>query len=261
MLASLPKGELWITHFRLKKPMIGIMVGGAAGGIAAGLFKVCAYSYGYSTILALPIFVETAVYMLIAIIIDIAVAALVTYMLGFEDVTEAEASDAVDAAKTVKIAETKTSAAAEVMEAAAPVSGTIIAQKDIPDAAFSAGVLGTCVGIDADEEVITAPLDGVIETVTETGHAIGITGANGMEMLIHIGVDTVKMNGDGFETFVKEGEQVKKGQKLLKFDKKKIKAAGYPDTVVVIVTNSGDLNRLNLVGNGAVKAGETIFTA
>ena len=258
IVAGVTEPALYGVNFRLKKPMIGIMAGGAVGGIAAGLFKVCAYSYGYSTILALPIFVETAVYMAIAIVIDIVVAALVTYLLGFEDVVTAEAPAELE---TAAVAKTVEASAAKEMKAVAPVSGKIIAQEEIPDPTFSAGILGKGIGIDAREELIIAPFDGVIETVAETGHAIGLTADNGMEMLIHVGVDTVKMNGEGFEPLVKEGAKVKKGQKLLKFSKEKIKAAGYSDVVVVLVTNSDDLENLQIVKNEKVNAGETIFTA
>ena len=258
IVAGVTEPALYGVNFRLKKPMIGIMAGGAVGGVAAGLFHVCAYSYGYSTILALPIFVETAVYMAIAIVIDIIVAAAVTYVLGFEDVV----AETVDAPAQIEEASpAKTDAPAEEMTAAAPVSGTIIAQADIPDETFAQGILGDGIGILADSEIITAPFDGVIETVAETGHAIGLTGSNGMEMLIHIGVDTVKMNGKGFTPLVKEGDKVSKGQQILKFSKKEIQAAGYNDTVVVLVTNSSDLENMKIVKTGKVNAGEIVFTA
>ena len=257
IVAGVTEPALYGVNFRLKKPMIGIMAGGAVGGIAAGLFHVCAYSYGYSTILALPIFVETAVYMAIAIVIDIVVAAAVTYVLGFEDVVPANAQTTEDAIP----AAAETAENANSASAAAPVSGTIISQEQIPDETFAAGILGSGIGIMADSEVITAPFNGVVETVAETGHALGLTADNGMEMLIHIGVDTVKMNGEGFEPLVKEGDRITKGQDLLKFSKAKIKAAGYNDTVVVLITNSDDLENLQIVKTGKVDAGEIIFTA
>ena len=87
-------------------------------------------------------------------------------------------------------------------------------------------------------------MDGEISSVAESKHAIGISGANDQELLIHVGVDTVEMNGDGFNTIVNEGDQVKKGQKLMEFDIDKIKAAGHPDTVVVLLTNSDDYDEV-----------------
>ena len=96
------------------------------------------------------------------------------------------------------------------------------------------------VGIQPDDDKVVAPFDGTISSVAESQHAIGIE-ANGMEMLIHVGVDTVNMQGDGFTCLVKEGEEVKAGQTLIIFDRAKIKAAGYSDTVAVLLTNSDDL--------------------
>ena len=85
-----------------------------------------------------------------------------------------------------------------------------------------------------------APFDGEITSVVDTGHAVGLTSSDGVELLIHVGVDTVKMQGDGFQVFVTEGQKVKTGEKLLKFDRDKIRKAGYSDTTAVLVTNSDD---------------------
>ena len=101
-------------------------------------------------------------------------------------------------------------------------------------------MLGDGVGIEPTEELVVAPFDGTISSVAESKHAIGIE-ANGMEMLIHVGVDTVNMQGDGFECLVGEGDEVKLGQPLIRFSREKIKAAGYSDTVAVLLTNSDDL--------------------
>lgn len=123
-----------------------------------------------------------------------------------------------------------------------PVKGRVIAREAIPDETFAAGVLGDGVGIEPEENRITAPFDGVVTTVTESRHAVGLE-SNGMEVLIHVGVDTVSMNGDGFECLVGEGDKVKAGQTLIVFDREKIKNAGLNDTVAVVLTNSSDLNR------------------
>jgi PTS system sucrose-specific IIC component len=128
----------------------------------------------------------------------------------------------------------------------APVHGKIVAQEDIPDPLFSAGALGGGVGIEPTEGVVYAPCDGEISTVAETGHAIGISAAEDMEILIHVGIDTVKMAGKGFKPFVKEGDQVKEGQKLLEFDREAIKEFGVPDMVVFLLTNSDDYDNVKI---------------
>ena len=124
----------------------------------------------------------------------------------------------------------------------------MIAYTDIPDPTFAAGVLGTGVGVWPDDDVVRAPYDGEISSVAETQHAVGITGPGDMEVLIHIGVDTVAMNGDGFQALVKEGDTVKAGQPLVKFDRAKIKAANHPDVVVTLLTNSEDYNSVAYPG-------------
>ena len=127
-------------------------------------------------------------------------------------------------------------------EIKAPVEGKVISREAIPDATFASGVLGDGVGIEPEAETVYAPFDGTVSTVAESKHAVGLSGAGDMELLIHVGVDTVAMNGDGFQTFVNEGDEVKAGQKLLTFDKKKIAAANHPDVVVVLLTNAEDFD-------------------
>ena len=121
-----------------------------------------------------------------------------------------------------------------------PVEGNVIPYDKIPDNTFASGVLGVGVGIEPTSEVVVAPFDGEITSVADSKHAVGLS-ANDMELLIHVGVDTVAMNGDGFECLVAEGDQVKAGQPLVRFSRAKIKAAGYSDTVAVLLTNSDDL--------------------
>lgn len=120
----------------------------------------------------------------------------------------------------------------------APVKGNVIARDQIPDETFASGVLGDGVGIEPEVGLVVAPCDGEIASLTDSRHAIGIVGAGGMEILIHVGIDTVNMQGDGFGLLVSMGEKVKAGQKLLHFGLEKIKAAGYSTTTAVLVANS-----------------------
>ncbi|MBQ7645770.1 MAG: PTS glucose transporter subunit IIA, partial [Clostridia bacterium] len=123
---------------------------------------------------------------------------------------------------------------------APPVKGKIIPRESINDETFSAGILGDGVGIEPEESEVRAPFDGTVTSVTDTKHAVGLE-SGGMEVLIHVGIDTVSMKGDGFECLVNEGDAVKAGQTLIKFDREKIKKAGHSDTVIVLLTNSDDL--------------------
>ena len=262
IVAGVTEPALYGVNFKLKRPMVGIMAGGAAGGITAGLMGVCAYVYGYSTILALPIFQDTMIGMAIAIAVDIVVAAVVTFILGFEDVVPAQ-QPKLDAPKAetveTKAAPATVESAAEAV-VAAPVEGNVIPMEEIPDAIFAGGVLGNGVGIQPEKEEVRAPFDGSIESVTDTKHAVGITSAAGVEMLIHVGIDTVKMEGKGFECLVKEGDTVKKGQTLIRFSKKAIKEAGFNDTVAVLVSNADDYDNFKVLKTGKTSFGESIIT-
>ncbi|MBR0450502.1 MAG: PTS glucose transporter subunit IIA [Oscillospiraceae bacterium] len=120
-----------------------------------------------------------------------------------------------------------------------PVEGTVIPLEEFPDPVIAEGVLGNGVGIRPSGGVVVAPCDCVITTAPDTGHAIGLD-ANGMEILIHIGVDTYNMKGEGFRVLVHVGDKVKLGTPLVKFDSSRIQSAGYNDTVAVLLTNTGD---------------------
>jgi len=121
----------------------------------------------------------------------------------------------------------------------------VLRRTEIPDDTFASGVLGEGVGVQPTDELVVAPFDGTITSVAESKHAVGIE-SNGMELLIHVGVDTVAMNGDGFSCLVNDGDTVKAGQPLIRFSREKIKAAGYSDTVAVLLTNSDDMEGVEL---------------
>lgn len=141
-----------------------------------------------------------------------------------------------------------------------PLSGNVITLEQIPDPVFSSGALGQGCGIEPTEEVVYAPIDATISTVADTKHAVGFTASNGLEMLIHVGIDTVSMNGKGFEPLVQEGQQVKAGDPLLKFSKKDIKEAGYSDTTACLVINAAEYGDLKLNHTGNSQAGSILFT-
>ena len=141
----------------------------------------------------------------------------------------------------------------------AAARGKVLSMEDIPDPVFSQGVLGQCCGIEPVEGKVYAPVDGEVTNIADSKHAIGFDGPSGTEILIHVGVDTVDMNGDGFQPQVKVGDKVKKGQLVLTMDMGKIKAAGHPSTVITIITNSDDFASVELVGTGDVEAGADLF--
>lgn len=142
---------------------------------------------------------------------------------------------------------------------AQPIKGEVIPLAEIGDGIFSQGVLGKGCGLKPSGEAVYAPIGGTISTVADTKHAVGITGDNGTEVLIHVGIDTVDMNGKGFSVRVKAGDRVKSGQLLMTFSKAEIAKAGHPDTTAVLVTNSDEYEEISVLRTGVGEAGERMM--
>lgn len=138
--------------------------------------------------------------------------------------------------------------------------GSVLKMADVPDPVFSEGVLGFCCGIEPAEGKVYAPVDGKVTQVAGSRHALGFAGPGGVEILIHVGVDTVEMNGDGFAPLVKAGDAVKKGQMVLTMDLDKIRAAGHPTAVITVAANSGDFSGVDLTEAGEVEVGAELLT-
>ena len=153
----------------------------------------------------------------------------------------------------------KKKAEAAPLLVAADAKGAVVPMQDIPDEVFAQGILGPCCGIDPAVGEVYAPLDGEITQAPDTLHALGIQGDNGAEVLIHVGVDTVEMKGDGFSPKVKEGDTITKGQLLLEMDLAKIAAANHPAVVITVITNTDDYQNVELVASGTVAPGDDLL--
>ncbi|MGX9901332.1 PTS sugar transporter subunit IIA [Arthrobacter sp. SA17] len=123
----------------------------------------------------------------------------------------------------------------------APVSGTVVALADVQDKVFASGAMGAGIGIIPEEDSVYSPVSGTVQAVMRTGHAYGIKSDEGVEVLVHIGIDTVQMDGDGFEAAVHRGQRVEAGDLLATADRAKIQAAGYDSTTLMVVTNTKNL--------------------
>lgn len=142
----------------------------------------------------------------------------------------------------------------------AATAGQLIAMEDLPDPVFAAGVMGPCVGIRPSAGVVYAPVDGTVSLTTNTLHALGLRSDDGLDVLIHVGVDTVNMRGDGFYGFVGEGQHVAAGEPLMVMNLDKIADAGYSDVVISVVTNADGSPAPVVAKPGAVEAGQTVMT-
>ena len=227
------------VNMRFMKPFVAGMIGGAAGALVAAFMGIGASAYGVTGIPGY-LTINNALLYTIVLAISGGLAFFITTVIFREDEPKkkeaAPAKPAIDAASQPVVIEVGND------KIIAPSKGLLVSQEEIPDATFASGVLGAGLGIKPEIGVVIAPCDGTISTVAESKHAIGISTESGLELLIHVGVDTVKMNGDGFTPAVAEGDVVKKGDLLLNFDIDKIRKAGYPDTVVFLLTNSDDFN-------------------
>ena len=247
VLFGITEPAIFGVNLRYRYPLIGGCIGGALGGVVVYLTNLAALGFG-TTVLPGIALADPAnngyVSYIIAHVVAISGGFILTLVLsGFMEKAPADgAAQSQNSAPKVDIP----SIQCQPGTVYAPVSGTAIPSEEIPDQTFAAGVLGRGVGIQPTVGLVVAPFDGEISSVTDTRHAVGIASPDGMELLIHVGVDTVAMQGDGFQCFVQEGQKVKAGDKLIAFDRAKIAAAKHPDVVVVLVTNSDDYENLTI---------------
>ena len=240
-------------NMRFFKPFIAGMIGGAVGALFGAITGIGAKAYGVTGIPGYLTIDKPVQYTLLLAIAGGIAFALATVLWKEETDENADASGD-EGGKAAAAAEEDTagdfinnvvfkSSAGELVQ---PVAGKVIPYTEINDPTFNSGTMGKGIGVEPEDGIVYAPMDGEISSVADSKHAIGIDGAGDMELLIHVGVDTVEMNGDGFTPFVAEGDKVTKGQKLLKFDRDKIRAAGHPETVVMLLTNSDDYDDFEL---------------
>ncbi len=226
------------VNLRFIKPLVAGMIGGACGAAVASIMNVYATANGVTGVFGFLITTESFVGYLLTFVIAAAVAFGVSWFVWKDPATEGAAAAPAPAPVAAPV---KGEAADEKeITVASPLKGNAIALADVPDATFAEGILGKGAAVEPSEGKVVAPADAEVTTLFDTKHAIGLHLANGADLLIHIGINTVEMNGEGFEAHVKEGDNVKKGDTLVTFDIDKIKAAGHPTVTPVIVTNTDD---------------------
>lgn len=237
----------------LKKPFIFGCIGGAIGGAITAFNGVISYAFGQS-ILTFPNFIgpdgdlSKVIASIIACSIAFLFAAIMTYFFG--GVNKPEAKEQTAARATTDFAE-------DVITS--PLSGEIVPLASIEDPVFASGTMGQGVAIVPSDGKLVAPADGEIALLFPTGHAVGLKTSDGTEILMHIGMDTVELNGEGFKTHVKQGDTVTRGQLLVEFDRELIVSKGKPVVTPVVITNSADLSHVAIAEPGEVAAGERLF--
>lgn len=221
---------------KFRRPFIAVMIGGGLGGLFAGLTGVKAYSVAWG-LFGLPSYIGQGDFknlwlMVTSVIISFVASAIASYMLGIPSEDEDRTDQHETSTKTVEDSSLRSLPLGNV------VSGEIIQLADVKDQAFSTGALGKGIGIVPVNNKIYSPVEGEVTVVFPTKHALGIKDVNGVELLIHIGIDTVELEGKYFELFIKQGDHVKKGQKIANVNFEKIKEAGYDPTTIIVITNT-----------------------
>lgn len=239
------------VNLRFFKPFIAGCIGGAFGALAASVLNVSATAYGITGVFGLLITTHCILQYIIVMAVAFAVAFIVSWIL-YKDNKEEAATEA----ETENTPEFVPEAGAVY----SPLKGEAIPLKEVKDETFAGEVLGQGIAVIPEKGVAVSPVNGKVETLFDTKHAIGITADDGTELLIHIGINTVELGGKHYTAFVSEGDEIKIGQKLIEFDIEEIKKAGYDITTPVIVTNSFDYENILPEKKGNVEYGEKILT-
>ncbi|EOT43127.1 MULTISPECIES: beta-glucoside-specific PTS transporter subunit IIABC [Enterococcus] len=234
-----------------KRVLYSVMVSSLIGGAFAGITAIKGFALVGPGIASITMFADknngmNLVWAFVTVGISFAVSFIFALVMYKDKVVEE------------KVAETAINLGDTVVSS--PVAGRVIPLSEVKDEVFSSGMVGSGVGIIPEEDVLVAPEDGEITMVFETHHALGLKTSNGAEILFHIGIDTVQLNGEGFETFVKQGDRVTKGQQLIAFNRRLIKEKGYDDTIIFVVTNQ-DKYEVKALNNQAQVSNQTDLLA
>lgn len=277
-IMGITEPAMYGINMKFKKPFIAALIGGAIGGAFMGIFHV--KSYVITGLVGLPSVaafispsISTLIYALLGGVVALVSATAITYFAGIKEKTEE--SEPTPIANTEGNSQSATShqvAASNVIDIHqptihqvvatdifSPVAGEVKPLSAVNDPAFSQEIMGKGVAIEPTEGRIVSPVDGTVFSVSKSGHAIGLVSDTGTEMLIHIGIDTVKLKGQHFTPHAKAGETVKIGDLLMEFDLKAVRDAGYETITPVIVTNINDYNDLQSATQPNTRSGELLY--
>ena len=248
------------VNLRFRKPFFLSLIAGAIGGGLASILGLAGTGNGITIIPGTMLYIgngQLAQYLLM-VAVSFVLGFALTYMFGYED--EKEVATEVETERLVQEETTGNIPASLQNETlVTPIVGDVVALADVNDPVFSSGAMGQGIAVKPSQGVVYAPADAEVSIAFPTGHAFGLKTTDGAEVLIHVGIDTVSMNGDGFEAKVAQGDKVKAGDVLGTFDSNKIAAAGLDDTTMVIVTNTADYASVAPVATGSVAKGDVVI--
>ncbi|MDF7639264.1 beta-glucoside-specific PTS transporter subunit IIABC [Lactobacillus sp. ESL0791] len=245
LFGGISEPSLYGIEYKMKKPFVAKIIGATVAAVYAGFTGLKAYAFGGYSLTALAVYYGNAhnvtnfTNACITAGISIAVSFIMTWILGFDDSSFAEKENNEQTEnETTEIKSEELGAVAQ---------GTYVPMKDIADKVFSEGTLGQAYGVISDDGKIYSPCDGKVTMVFKTKHAIGITSFDGAEILIHVGIDSVNLNGKGITNFVKEGQEVKKGDLVAEYDKQVFAENHIDDTTIVAITNTDKYQSINFM--------------
>lgn len=258
-LMGITEPALYGVNLRLKKPLYASMIGGCAAGLYAGITGIHTFSSTTAGIFALPVYIggesfANVINAAITIAISMVVTAVATLIIGFDDPAEETSADSAVLEETT--ASVKTQGIKISIDS--PVEGKVIPLSEVKDEVFSNEIVGKGAAVVPVKGEIHAPVEGEIVSVFDTGHALGMTTKDGMELLIHVGLNTVELKGKYFTIHAKQGDHVKKGDLLISFDIEGIQKAGYDTTTPVLITNTGDY--MDVLAKQEGNAGSELIT-
>ena len=244
------------VNLRFRKPFFLSLIAGAIGGAVASLLGLAGNGFGITIIPGTLLYVDGQLpqyFLMVAV--SFAAGFALTYLFGYEDEEPVAGKPSAVAKETAALANEAITAILSEETLVSPLSGNVVALENVNDPVFSSGAMGKGLAVKPSEGVVYAPADAEVTIAFETGHAYGLKTASGAEILIHIGIDTVSMNGNGFEKLVAAGDKVKAGTPIAKFDAAKIAEAGLDDTTMVIVTNTADFAEVSPLAEGTIAHG------
>lgn len=251
LLAGVTEPAMYGVNLKLKKPMYAACIASGIGGFLCGIVELKGYIFVTPCLTSLVQFISpdshmNIVYAVAIGLLSFVLAVVLTLILGKKELKSTD-SDGQSDIKNPDTEEPRTISAEEdihevnrELAIANPVSGKMVELSQVPDTTFASGMLGEGYAVIPEEGKVYAPFDGTVEALMDTCHALGLVSAEGIGMLIHVGIDTVKLEGKYFTPHVKTGDRIRKGQLLLSFDKDKIAEEGYNTITPVLVTDAGD---------------------
>ena len=279
LFGGISEPSLYGIHLRFKRIYPLMLTGCAAGGLTIGIISwisgspVLAGTFVFTSLLTIPVFHPTVTYA-ISIAVAFFVSAFMVVTFGYQSKEEKEAAaaeqqeapkaEAAPAAAPAEAAPKAELVAGQEVVLTAPLNGTVVALEDVPDPVFSSGAVGKGAGIEPSDGAsikVVAPADGSVVVAPSSGHAYGLALDNGLEILIHVGIDTVNLEGKGFDVKVGKGDRVKAGQTLVVVDRAVIEEAGYKLVTPVLVTNYMNFAEVEVIANGSIKAGTDLVKA